>query len=203
MWKFYRGRNAFAKIFRGWGMIETPSRIKISYHTKSHRYALRVPGRKQLIRMALKGLLLITIILATTTIIANMRVNSLESYKTTADGEISTLKRQLYEMHEQIMWVQASDDLYLTGPGKVKSQIQRSAKLHGVDPEKALAIAECESGYKPLAKNNNSTAVGVYQFLESTWEWIGSPGNRYDARDNIEAFMVYYPKYPEWWSECN
>ena len=81
--------------------------------------------------------------------------------------------------------------------------IIKSAKLHGVDPSIALAVAECESSFKPMAKNKNSTAIGVYQFLSKTWEYIGSPGNRLDARDNINAFMVHYPKNPEWWEECN
>lgn len=36
-----------------------------------------------------------------------------------------------------------------------------------------LAIAKCESGLDPTAKNPNSSASGVFQFLKGTWRYYG------------------------------
>lgn len=52
----------------------------------------------------------------------------------------------------------------------------------------ALRVMECESGGDPNAKNPNSSASGLFQFLKTTWDWTaeitGSPtydeGGPYD-----------------------
>lgn len=85
-------------------------------------------------------------------------------------------------------------------PETVEEMIVRLANEYGVDPERAKAIAWCESRYNPLATNQNSSAAGIYQWLKGSWEWIGSPGDRLNAEDNIRAFMKWYPKHPSWWS---
>lgn len=83
----------------------------------------------------------------------------------------------------------------------VSDLIVKLAFEYGVDPKTALRIGNCESGLKPDARNRKSTATGVFQWLEGTWYYIGSPGDRLNAEDNIRAFMVWYPKNPGWW-EC-
>lgn len=83
----------------------------------------------------------------------------------------------------------------------IEATIRRMALEHGVNPRTALRIAWCESRFDPRASNSRSTAKGVYQFLDGTWEWIGAEGHQYDAEENIKQFMKFYPKYPQWW-EC-
>ena len=66
--------------------------------------------------------------------------------------------------------------------------------------EKALNIAWCESNFDPFAKNNSSTASGLFQFLDSTWE-ENCEGDKFNYRDSIKCFVKLYPQHPSWW-EC-
>ena len=50
---------------------------------------------------------------------------------------------------------------------------------------------ECESGGNPLAKNSTSSASGLFQFLENTWEHWGI-GDVFAAEDNINAAVRLY-----------
>ena len=47
--------------------------------------------------------------------------------------------------------------------------LRLAAVVYGVPYRNLRAIAECESGVWPLAKNRSSTASGTLQFLDSTW----------------------------------
>ena len=52
----------------------------------------------------------------------------------------------------------------------------------------ALAVARCESGFNPNAKNPGSTASGVFQFLSSTWATTSYAGySPFNAWANIQA----------------
>lgn len=53
-----------------------------------------------------------------------------------------------------------------------------------VDPDLILRIAKCESGLNPKAKNPNSTASGVFQFINSTWNHY-CKGDVFNAKDNV------------------
>lgn len=53
--------------------------------------------------------------------------------------------------------------------GIVKSCIHRAVIHRHLDYGQALYIAWRESRFDPLAKNSQSTASGLYQFLTSTW----------------------------------
>lgn len=72
---------------------------------------------------------------------------------------------------------------------------------HGFSAETALRIAECESQfqYDVVNADPNSTATGLFQWTQTTWNYIGNPGDRFNPQDNIEAFFNYYPLHPEWW----
>ncbi len=85
---------------------------------------------------------------------------------------------------------------------RVQEEIKKQADEYGVDYDMAMAIAECESQFDTYAANPNSTAKGVYQFLDGTWEWIKASGHQYDYKENIKQFMIWYPIHPEYWSEC-
>ena len=51
----------------------------------------------------------------------------------------------------------------------VVAYIEKYSAQYGVDPQLALNIAWCESRYYNFAKNDHSTAEGVFQFIDSTW----------------------------------
>ncbi len=82
----------------------------------------------------------------------------------------------------------------------VETKIIDAALYWGVDAQTALKIARCESNLDPFASNPNSTAKGLYQFTDTTWEWINAPRHQYDMDENIRQFMVWYQVYPSWWS---
>ena len=70
-----------------------------------------------------------------------------------------------------------------------------------IDVETSLRIAFCESRFKYDAKNPNSTAKGIYQFLDGTWDWIGAEGHQFNYKENIKQFMKIYPDHKGYW-EC-
>jgi len=84
----------------------------------------------------------------------------------------------------------------------VEEKIYRQAEEYGVDDEIAYNIAVCESGLNSYAKNPNSMAKGVYQFLDGTWDWIKANGHQFDFKENIHQFMVWYLIFSNWWTEC-
>lgn len=57
-----------------------------------------------------------------------------------------------------------------------------------------LAVARSESRLNPLAKNPRSTAKGIFQILDGTWEDCGCSGNPYVASDNIKCARKVYEK---------
>lgn len=86
-------------------------------------------------------------------------------------------------------------------PGrKTEDIIRQLARVYGVREAVALRIGYCESRYDAMAKNKASSASGVYQFINKTWESYCA-GEVFNAHDNVKCFMELYPKYPQWW-EC-
>lgn len=89
----------------------------------------------------------------------------------------------------------------MQAPRDMETMIRWHAVTFGVDPDVAVMIARCESGLNEYAQNPNSTAKGLYQFTDSTWEYIKAPGHQFNAEENIHQFMIWYPIHKEWW-EC-
>lgn len=55
------------------------------------------------------------------------------------------------------------------GPRDLPSVIAQSAQRTGVDFQYLIAQAELESGMRPDAKAQTSSATGLYQFIDQTW----------------------------------
>ena len=59
-----------------------------------------------------------------------------------------------------------------------------------VTVDQAVNIIECESNWKPSARNPNSTAGGVFQFLQGTYHgeahWHGWPHPLADAENRFD-----------------
>jgi soluble lytic murein transglycosylase-like protein len=86
-------------------------------------------------------------------------------------------------------------------PETVEDMVRRIASEGGVNPDRAVAIAFCESRLDPSARNwQGSSATGLFQFIDSTWKYIGSPGDRLDAEDSARAFVEWYPGHESWWA---
>lgn len=59
-------------------------------------------------------------------------------------------------------------------PGELSNKIAKTAAAEGVDVTTALTIAQIENASgDPNAKNPNSSAKGVYQFVDKTWKSMG------------------------------
>lgn len=55
-------------------------------------------------------------------------------------------------------------------PPTIQEKIIGKAKAYGYSPERALAIVKAESGFDPDVRNAGSTASGLFQFLNGTFE---------------------------------
>lgn len=77
--------------------------------------------------------------------------------------------------------------------------IRRYSAVHGEDVEAiALAIAKVESNFDPLAKNKNSTAKGIFQFIDGTWKENCKDGNPLNTEDNIKCGVELIGKKELW-----
>ena len=61
----------------------------------------------------------------------------------------------------------------LTGQTSVRTAIDAAASRYGVDPTALSVIAQLESGGNPAAQNPNSSAGGLFQFIDSTAQQYG------------------------------
>jgi hypothetical protein len=81
----------------------------------------------------------------------------------------------------------------------IKEMIVRLAGEQNFDVETALRIAECESQYGKYQINwEGSSAKGVYQFIDKTWENY-CDGDVLNNEDNIKCFLKLYNKHTSWW----
>lgn len=71
-------------------------------------------------------------------------------------------------------------------PSDIRKVIVDAASRYGIDPNALVAIAAIESGGNPNAKNPNSSAGGLFQFVDGTAKDYGL-ANRYDAAQAADA----------------
>jgi len=68
---------------------------------------------------------------------------------------------------------------------------QTGAQVFGEQEVPALLeIVKRESGFNPVAQNPKSTAFGLFQFLDSTWQGTGIPKTE-DPNSQIAAGLQY------------
>lgn len=74
--------------------------------------------------------------------------------------------------------------------GDVQGMIRNAAGRYGLDANRMLRVARCESGFSPSAIGDNGFSHGVFQFQTPLWSTTpqGQAGlNRLNAAANIEA----------------
>jgi hypothetical protein len=82
------------------------------------------------------------------------------------------------------------------------------ADFYGNDKGLVDSIVSCESQYSPGASNPKSTAKGLWQFLDGTWqhtqEKSGIYGDVYDAKLNAQLgnYLLATPNGKYHWKEC-
>ena len=69
----------------------------------------------------------------------------------------------------------------------VECAIRDAAARYGLDVDRLARIAWCESGFDPGVKNRRSSALGLFQFLTSTWVWVRDLGAPYAHLDRTNA----------------
>lgn len=74
----------------------------------------------------------------------------------------------------------------LTISPDIASIITGAAQRYGVDPQLMLAVAQIESGGNPRAQNPNSSAGGLFQFIDSTAKGYGL-ADRFDPAQSADA----------------
>jgi soluble lytic murein transglycosylase-like protein len=106
---------------------------------------------------------------------------------TLADNFIAQSSLNIPEdkMIYQGMYVVAS-----TSPSEV-SAVKYLQKIAGDDFGFLYKVIQCESGWNPNAKNKSSTAGGLAQFLDSTWQSWGK-GDKMNPYNNIDAMVRLY-----------
>lgn len=70
--------------------------------------------------------------------------------------------------------------------GPVGQVITEAANRYGVSPDALMRVAMIESGGNPAAKNPNSSAGGLFQFIDSTARQYGL-SNKFDAAQSADA----------------
>lgn len=82
-------------------------------------------------------------------------------------------------------------------PGSVQQMIIDAANKYGLDPNRMLRIAKCESGFRADAVNTGYTAggghpSGIFQFIPSTWNNMSNKAgfggaSVFDAYSNVNV----------------
>ncbi len=94
------------------------------------------------------------------------------------------------------MWPQIVESIPQIASGQLSIESQILLSL----PPVMLEIARAESNLDPTAKNASSTASGLFQILNGTWEAYGCVGDVFEATDNIDcARKIFYKEGTKPW----
>lgn len=96
----------------------------------------------------------------------------------------------------EILKVKKETLSYILEKEQESKEIERTLSMEKIikdiwedDAELGIAIAKCESGLNPQAKNKNSTASGLFQILEVHWYEGFNPFNPYQSA--CLAYQIY------------
>lgn len=91
---------------------------------------------------------------------------------------------------------------------EVARMIYDKSKDYGLDSGTTMLIAWCESRFRSDAKNPNSTATGVFQFIRGSWQYYGERiyGKEFEFKsptnpvDNIDLALTIMSErgYTDW-----
>lgn len=76
--------------------------------------------------------------------------------------------KAMMEHDESAAMIRALGPMFLDD-AEVEVKIRHYALMFGAPVEQALAIARCESNLEPFAKNPESSAAGIFQLTEDTF----------------------------------
>ena len=87
----------------------------------------------------------------------------------------------------------------------IKTLILEMCKEYKVNCLLAVDLAQWESQFNEKAQNPITTASGVYQWIDSSWDAF-CDGDKYNARDNIRCTMETLSKskgnLSHWWADA-
>lgn len=96
-------------------------------------------------------------------------------------------------MIQQVVADEPSLEYYMAEPIRWIRYRGEQLGFENQDITKAIRIARCESNFNQYAKNPQSTAKGIYQFIDGTWRAnCLKDGNVYNFVDNINCFWKVY-----------
>lgn len=77
------------------------------------------------------------------------------------------------------------------------------ARQYEVDEELVKSIIQCESSWNPEARNPNSSAKGLMQIIDGTWEHFDCSGDVLNAYDNLACGMkILSTSGKHHWEQC-
>ena len=84
---------------------------------------------------------------------------------------------------------------------EIQNKIRAAATSAGIDPDIALSIANAESVFSNAVKNTRSSARGLFQIVDDTWDRFGGDSKlRNDIDENIrvgdQAVSAFHDVHP-------
>lgn len=76
----------------------------------------------------------------------------------------------------------------------LKDYARQQAIEYGIDPDQFARLINCESEWKVDARNPNSSAKGLTQIIDSTWNYYKCNGDQNNGRDNINCSLKIIKK---------
>lgn len=89
----------------------------------------------------------------------------------------------------------------------VQETISYYAELHGASEKQLMAVAKCESSFKPAIKGDGGRAFGIFQYHRPTFnafsKLMGQKLDYYSYSDQAKLtawIWVHYPSYKSHWT---